>query len=783
MTVAHSYIKTGCCPLLKRMASFFLFLMLFSLAKSQVITVNQDGTGDFTVIQDAVNASSNGDTVIVYPGVYFENVNLTAKGIVFASTWVIFHEDSLISQTIIDGNQVGSCIRSLSGSSWMEIIGFTLVHGTGTNYLESMFPYLYGSGGGIYLSHSKAIITKCRIMNNFGWHGAGIHSTASSINLVGNTICYNWAVGGGGGIRTAASNVVFDSIQLNNVYLNYSYSCSDIAVLYNDSIQKIWLDTCTVLNPDRYYIGKLSDWSVHTERPPVSVLNGKIDQLNADLYVSLSGEDSNSGLSPDNPFKTISYALLKIASDSVKPKTVHIADGVYSNQLTGEHTPIQLKNYVNIVGKSMENTIIDCENKYEGARFAFGQDYTYVKNITFLNGNGYYTMLNGGISTGYSRKLILDSVALIGSTGNFYNCIYSDSDDTVIVRNSIIKDCRGYKTIEMFVNYNEPPRYNELISCKISGNHPDTSYDGRHLSLWLSGSDFEPNWNKTKIINCLFNDNTDSLFWTGIGGTVAIHTASACQLDIINSTIVNNMTVNDSHGGAIGVSEGSEVNIYNSILYGNYAYQGILINNSSDEANTMSINYSLVQDGLDGIMDFGSYNQVIWGDGNLDSNPVFLGTEQFPYAIDSGSPCIDAGTLDLPPWITLPEFDIAGNPRVWGESVDMGAYEYGPWVSVTPVVSRKSSVVSQVQVSPNPFSYGTYITYELKEKGRLNISVYSISGMKVKTLVNNSGSIGDKGSVYWDGKDQNSQALPVGVYFIRMTMDGKEKETVKVVRE
>jgi flagellar hook assembly protein FlgD len=88
-----------------------------------------------------------------------------------------------------------------------------------------------------------------------------------------------------------------------------------------------------------------------------------------------------------------------------------------------------------------------------------------------------------------------------------------------------------------------------------------------------------------------------------------------------------------------------------------------------------------------------------------------------------------------------------------------------------------------VEVSPNPFSYGTYISYELKESGRVDISVYSIIGMKVKTLANNTGSVGDKGKFYWDGNDQNGQALPAGAYILRMTVDDKVVEVVKVVRK
>ena len=40
--------------------------------KPQKYTVKTDGTGDYTVIQTAINATTAGDTVLVYPGTYVE---------------------------------------------------------------------------------------------------------------------------------------------------------------------------------------------------------------------------------------------------------------------------------------------------------------------------------------------------------------------------------------------------------------------------------------------------------------------------------------------------------------------------------------------------------------------------------------------------------------------------------------------------------------------------------------------------------------------------------------
>lgn len=44
-------------------------------------TVSQDGLGDFTSIQEAVNHAKSGDTLIIYPGIYTENVNILNKAI------------------------------------------------------------------------------------------------------------------------------------------------------------------------------------------------------------------------------------------------------------------------------------------------------------------------------------------------------------------------------------------------------------------------------------------------------------------------------------------------------------------------------------------------------------------------------------------------------------------------------------------------------------------------------------------------------------------------------
>lgn len=78
---------------------------------------------------------------------------------------------------------------------------------------------------------------------------------------------------------------------------------------------------------------------------------------------------------------------------------------------------------------------------------------------------------------------------------------------------------------------------------------------------------------------------------------------------------------------------------------------------------------------------------------------------------------------------------------------------------------------------PNPFNPITSIKFGLPETGRAIISVYSITGQKVKTLFNGQLSAGYH-QLQWDGTDQNGSKVTSGVYLYHISATSNNSDKV-----
>ena len=75
-------------------------------------------------------------------------------------------------------------------------------------------------------------------------------------------------------------------------------------------------------------------------------------------------------------------------------------------------------------------------------------------------------------------------------------------------------------------------------------------------------------------------------------------------------------------------------------------------------------------------------------------------------------------------------------------------------------------------VSPNPFSYTSMLSYELREPGRILLSIYNLKGQLVANISSDYRGIGQHNEI-WDGKDSLGRKLPSGVYLVKLSVCDK----------
>ena len=75
---------------------------------------------------------------------------------------------------------------------------------------------------------------------------------------------------------------------------------------------------------------------------------------------------------------------------------------------------------------------------------------------------------------------------------------------------------------------------------------------------------------------------------------------------------------------------------------------------------------------------------------------------------------------------------------------------------------------------PNPFNPQTTIEFTTAEKGYVTINVYDLLGKQVATLAETDYMPGQY-KITWDGRNNNGEQLPSGVYFYRMVSENFEQ--------
>ncbi len=111
-------------------------------------------------------------------------------------------------------------------------------------------------------------------------------------------------------------------------------------------------------------------------------------------------------------------------------------------------------------------------------------------------------------------------------------------------------------------------------------------------------------------------------------------------------------------------------------------------------------------------------------------------------------------------------------------AVNQGGYGggYSAKVSTSGSISAVEDVLPRnlaiANIAPNPFNPRTTIKFDVARAGQVKLGIYDVRGRLVKDLVAGNLTAG-RHEIVWDGHDRSGRTAAAGIYFVRMTAEGK----------
>ena len=411
------------------------------------------GSNSRGYIQDLIDNASDGDTIYIPSGTYYENI-------------VIDKSINLVGEsketTIIDGNNLSNVVEITA--DWVNISGFTIQNSgdewygaagieMGSNYNTITSNNISNNAHGIKLSHSSSnTITDNSISKNYWdsiklrfsssntiegntilnnrWCGISLYESSSN-TITGNNILYNGNVpynGGGIYLGDSTSNIVTGNTILNN---NYGI------LLLNSSGNNI-TDNNISNNNDSIQLVRLSDNNTFTGNTITS-------NNNYSIYLQdSSGNNINSNIISNNKWDGI------YLHDS-------LANTITDNTITLNHL------YGILLRGASNNTITDNKislNSRDGIHFWDSSNNTIMGN-NIISNNG------AGIHFGESHNNIMGNII----SNNRGDGIYISASDNNIITNNNISSNNGVGIRLRLSSNNNRIYHNDFI------NNTQNAYD------------------------------------------------------------------------------------------------------------------------------------------------------------------------------------------------------------------------------------------------------------------------------------------------------------------
>ncbi len=394
-------------------------------------------------------------------------------------------------------------------------------------------------------------------------------------------------------------------------------------------------------------------------------------------------------------------------------------------------------------------------NSINGAIYLDHYSNLSITNSYIKNNNYNATPIEDsifGISCYHSSPFIKDCIIENNGKGGIYCKNYSSP----VIVNSIITNHTGYgiyckshsspSIIKNTITANTKSGVFLISSSSIiiANNISNNGYTGILLSDCYSSI----------ISNNLIKENIS----TGNKGGIYFQSNDA-------TILVNNNTIVQNKPSGVSIFDSSPF-FQNNIIESNF-YQISLVGNYCNS----DFYYCNIEGGLESfnIGIYATYNGIY--ENNIDTDPMFLNTGDYPYMLLPSSPCVDAGNPDTL-GMNLPVTDLAGNPRIYNNRVDIGAYEYGiypPHFTSEPTVLTTVNEeyvyeISAADPTGNPLTFGSVTLPDWLTLNPSDTNFALLTGIPLpENLGENAVEITVSNSIYETSQSFNLKVTQVGI--------------------
>jgi len=458
-------------------------------------------------------------------------------------------------------------------------------------------------------------------------------------------------------------------------------------------------------------------------------------------YVAPNGNDADGAGSIGTPWRTLAYAISVVSpGDTIFMRGgTYQMDEVYVDRNRGRGGAPG--NYLTIKAYPGEEPVLN----YRSRRLIIWADYVRVEGLYFTGtedlwrcdafGTGLQIVNNkfigpqpqyGAIETGGTNILIEGNEIVLDDGGNTRDHgIYVHAGNNITIRNNSIVGSQGYG-IHVF---DQPRSTAQNVTLRlqdyvIEGNYVAGSRT--RAGIIVAKTDAPANNSYVIIENIRLQRNVI------VGNTVnGLKVLAGTGIEVYNNTFYQN------DYAQIYIEGQLNVDIKNNIFAnGEGPYR---------QSGTVALSRNLY---------YPSLSTNIQDPNPLVANPLFMDPTSDDFHLSSPSPAIDAGVdVGLP---------------FSGTAPDIGAYEFDDSPTTVEDPTLNPNAFTLHQNYPNPFNPETNIVYEISAPSSyVTISIYDIMGRKIKTLVDESKSIGTY-TVKWNGADDRGEAVASGVYYYRL---------------